>query len=59
MAKKSKKKSVTKRVVNAAKKVVKKAKKAVKKVMPKKKKRSLSADDRGHLHLKNQARAAR
>jgi hypothetical protein len=37
MAKKSKQKSVTKRVVKAAKTVVKKAKKVVKKVMPKKK----------------------
>ena len=38
-------------MVKAAKKVVKKATKAVKKVMPKKKKKSLSADDRDHRHL--------
>ena len=39
MAKKAKKKSVTKQVVNAAKSMAKKAKKAVKKMMPKKAKK--------------------
>jgi hypothetical protein len=39
MAKKAKKKSVTKRVVKAAKSAVKKAKKAVKNMMPKKAKK--------------------